>query len=399
MRIDLVFPRFKVLSGAERLILELAAGLVRAGHVPRVVCHVFDPSCRALLPAEVEVAVTGARLDWTRNRYVNAAFDYLRATRLGRLVVSGADAAVLYGPALRLVPTLTKRRPPRPAVVYHCFEPPRVLYQDRDDVLARSGPARWPLAAALSLYRRVDRRLVARAEAVTASGPYAARRVRQVYGREAIPITHGLARERLDAPADVERGSGPSLVTVNYLHPRKRVDLVLRAVAALPAKLGRLGLTVVGEGPERPALEDLARELGLGERVRFAGFVPEASLPAYYRGAECYVHAAREESFGLSVIEAAYCGLPVVAVAEGGVVDNVRDGETGVIVEATPEALAAGIAAVLTRPDRGRALGARGHEMVDRRYSWDRGVEDLLTAVGSALRVRDAGAAAKGGRR
>lgn len=389
MRVDLVFPRFKILSGAERLILELAAGLRRAGHRPRIVCHRFHPSCRPLLPPDIDVAATGARLDWTGNRYLNAAFDYARVPELRRRVDPRADAVILFGPALRLASGLVRRPRPRPAVVYHCFEPPRALYQDRRDVLARAGLSRWPLAAVLAAYRRVDRRLVQRAEALTASGAYAARRVQEVYGRRATPITHGIARQRLDAPVSGDDRAGASLVTVNYLHPRKRIDLVVRALAMLPPALADTTLEIVGDGPERPALESLARRLGVDARVAFAGFVPEERLPVHYRRAECYVHAAREESFGLSVIEAAYCGLPVVAVAEGGVVDNVEDGETGMLVEATPGALAAGIAAVLERPDRGRSLGARGRQWVDGRYHWERGVQDLLQAIQEAQAARD----------
>lgn len=403
MHIDMVFPRFKILSGAERLILELAGGLARAGHRPRLIAHRFDDSCRELLASGVELAVTGARLDWTGNRYLNALFDYGRARGLHRRVDPGAGAVILYGPALRLAPALLRRRPPRPAVIYHCFEPPRALYQDRDDVLARAGILAPALGPALGLYRRIDRRLVGRVEAITASGPYAAARVRQVYGREAVPITHGLARERLDAPAADPvpaadpTAPGPTLLTVNYLHPRKRVDLVIRALARLPGALSEATLEVVGDGPERGALEALAARLGVRDRVRFAGFVAERELPAHYRRAECYVHAAREESFGLSVIEAAYCGLPVVAVAEGGVIGNVRDGETGRLVEATAEALAAGIAEVLGAPDRGRAMGAAGRRWVDARYRWELGVQDLLGAIRIAQEARD-GARQEGGR-
>lgn len=381
-RIDLVFPRFKLLSGAERLILELAGALARAGHRPRIVCHRFDDSCRALLYPGVELAESGVRLDWFSNRYLNAAFDYARAGRLRGLLDPGADARVFYGPALRLA-----GRGGRIAEVYHCFEPPRALYQDREAVLERAGLARWPLAAALSVYRRIDRRLVRRVGSITASGPYAAGRVEAVYGRPAIAITHGLAREALDRHADVVR-SGGRLVTVNFLHPRKRVDLVIAALAALPARTPSgetLTLEVVGGGPERERLETQARELGVADRVRFAGFVAEQELPAHYRAAACYVHAAREESFGLSVIEAAYCGLPVVAVAEGGVVDNVVDGETGALVEADPAAIAEGIRRVLWTPDGGRSMGRRGHVRVDERYTWERGAEDLLRAIDTAL--------------
>lgn len=384
LAIDLVFPRFKLLSGAERLVLELAGGLARAGHRPRIICHQFDPSCAELQQPGVEIVTSGARLDWFRNRYLNAIFDYASVSRLRRWLDPNADAVVLFGPALCLAGRLCGVG--GPAVVYHCFEPPRALYQDRADVLARAGVARVLLAPALAFYRRLDRRLVRAPGAMTASGPYAAARVKEVYGRDAVPITHGIDRAGLDAgsvdPTPV------SLVTVNYLHPRKRVDLALRALALLDEPLGNdprpPTLRIVGDGPERRTLERLALELGVSARVHFAGFVPGAELGANYRAARCYLHTAREESFGLSVIEAAYCGLPVVAVAEGGVLDNVVPDETGCLTEASPEALAEGILGVLADPRRAERMGAASRALVDDRYTWERGTVDLLSAVRAA---------------
>jgi len=384
MAIDLVFPRFKLLSGAERLALELAGGLARAGHRPRIVCHQFDRSCAELRQPGVEIVESGVKLDWFRNRYLNALFDYASVLRLRRWLDPAADAVVLFGPSLWLASGL--RRAAGPAVVYHCFEPPRALYQDRADVLARAGAARLLLGPALALYRRLDRRLVRVPGAITASGPYAAERVKEVYGREAVAITHGVDRASLDATG-VEV-SPVSLVTVNYLHPRKRVDLALRALALLREPLGDdpgpPTLRVVGGGPERETLERLAMELGVHDRVDFAGFVPGTDLGANYRAARCYLHTAREESFGLSVIEAAYCGLPAVAVAEGGVVDNVVPDETGCLVEASPAAVAEGIARVLTDPRRAQDMGAAGRALVDDRYTWERGTVDLLSAIRAA---------------
>jgi glycosyltransferase involved in cell wall biosynthesis len=381
-RIDLVFPRFKLLSGAERLILELAGALAARGHLPRIVCHHFDSTCQPLLAPGVQLAESGVRLDWFANRYLNAVFDYVRVGGLRPLLDPKAAGRVLYGPALRLLdPTADV------AQVYHCFEPPRALYQDREAILDRSGLARWPLTVALNGYLRIDRALVARAPVITASGPFAAGRIGEIYGLPATPITHGLARRTLNAHRDLPREAA-RLVAVNYLHPRKRVDMIIDALALLPetTPAGRaVTLEIVGAGPESEDLRRRARERGVSSRVSFAGFVAEADLAAHYRRAGCYVHAAREESFGLSVIEAAYCELPVVAVAEGGVVDNVRDGETGVLTEATPESLAAGIRSVLWSPDCGRMMGKQGHAWVDARYTWDRGAEDLLGAIDRAL--------------
>jgi D-inositol-3-phosphate glycosyltransferase len=384
LAIDLVFPRFKLLSGAERLALELAGGLARAGHRPRIICHQFDSSCAELQQPGVEIVETGARLDWFRNRYLNAIFDYASVSRLRRWLDPDADAVVLFGPSLRLAPGL--RRSGGPAVVYHCFEPPRALYQDRADVLARAGAARLLLAPALALYLRLDRRLVRAPGAITASGPYAAERVKAVYGRTAVAITHGVDRVALDAAGD--EPSPASVVTVNYLHPRKRVDLALRALALLSEPLGNDSgpptLRVVGDGPERETLEHLATELGIRDRVHFAGFVPGTELGATYRAARCYLHTAREESFGLSVIEAAYCGLPAVVVGEGGVVDNVVPDTTGYVTASTPEDLAESLARVLTDPQRAQAMGAAGRALVDDRYTWERGTVDLLSAVRAA---------------
>lgn len=384
MRIDLIFPRFKLLSGAERLILEYAAALARDGHRPRIVCHRFDPSCRPLLADGVELVVSGRRLDFFRNRYLNAILDYTAVLGLARWLDREAEARVLFGPALILAWRLRTMGREAIPLVYHCYEPPRVLYQDRDTVLSRVGALRWLLGVALSLYRRVDQRLVATVDAITTAGPFAKRRVEAIYGRDATSITHGINRGPLDAARNATLARQHALVTVNYLHPRKRVDMIVRALALVDRQVAPI-LEIVGDGPERLALQKLVRELGLGERVRFAGFVPEHDLAQHYCRAWCYVHATREETFGLSVLEAAYCGLPVVSVAEGGPTDNILDGVTGVLVPATPEGLAEGIEAVLTRPDRGAAMGQHGRLRASELCDWDRGARELVSLIEAAL--------------
>ncbi len=391
LQVDLVFPRFKILSGAERAILGIAAALLREGHRPRIVCHQFDPSCRPRLPAGVDLECTGAKLDWSRNRYVNAIFDYLRTLRLAPALDPNADIRVFFGPALLLAWRRTWRRRRGSPTIYYCWEPPRVLYQDRKAVLSRVGILRLPLTAALALYRRLDRRMVAAMDAVVTSSPFAAQQIESCYGRPAHVITLGVDRGRLDQFKRERRRGTPVLLTVNYLHPRKRVDLIIDAVALLCRNRGpddgpAPRLRIIGEGPERASLESKARELGIEDNVEFLGFLPDDDLPRYYWGATCYVHAAVEESFGLSVIEAAYCALPVVAVDEGGVRDTVVDGVTGFRVPASGAGVAQGIEKVLAIPDRGASLGASGRQLVDSRYQWRRGVEDLLTLARSVRR-------------
>jgi phenylacetate-CoA ligase len=142
-----------------------------------------------------------------------------------------------------------------------------------------------------------------------------------------------------------------------------------------------VGGVIVGGGPERAALEALADELGLGDSVRFAGFVPESDLPAVYAAADIYVHTGVQESFGLSVIEAAAAGLPVVAVAEGGPCDTVQEGRTGLLVPSTPEAVAAGLTSLATHPTDAAAMGQAGAAFIASTYQWEQGAAVFLRVL------------------
>ncbi len=387
-RVDLVFPRFKLLSGAERAILGLAQALAEAGHRPRIVCHQFDDSCRDRLAEGVELITSGARLDFSRNRYANAVFDYTRTLKLASWLDADADFSVFFGPALLLAwSRIGRRRRAGKPTLYYCWEPPRALYQDRQEVLARLGLLRWLMTLALAAYRRLDRRMVAAMDTVVTSSPFAARQVEACYGRPATVITLGIDRQRLDAGLPDEP-SRSRLLTVNYLHPRKRVDLIIEAAVELDAALAVAGypgdpplLLVVGDGPEHDRLRELAAKRGIGDRVEFAGFVADHDLPRYYWETACYIHATRDESFGLSVIEASYCACPVVAVDEGGVQDTVEDGVTGYRVAATPAAIADGVVKVLGASDAGASLGEAGRAKISSVYRWSRGAEHLLGAA------------------
>jgi phosphatidylinositol alpha-1,6-mannosyltransferase len=191
-------------------------------------------------------------------------------------------------------------------------------------------------------------------------------------------------------PADVQRVRqllglvGRTVaVTVNHLHPRKRVDLFLRAVQVASKTIPNATALVVGDGPEASALRNLAAGLGMKEcrDVVFAGAVPEEDLPAYYATGDVYLHTGREESFGLSVIEALSLGLPVVAVAEGGPCDTVQEGVSGYLVAADAEALGAATARLLSNPPRARAMGQAGAQFVKSHFRWERGAATLLRVL------------------
>jgi phosphatidylinositol alpha-1,6-mannosyltransferase len=115
-----------------------------------------------------------------------------------------------------------------------------------------------------------------------------------------------------------------------------------------------------------------------GRDVVFTGAVPEEELAAHYALADVYVHTGREESFGLSVIEALSLGLPVVAVAEGGPCDTVQEGVSGYLVNADERALGDATARLLADQEHARRMGKAGAEFVASHYSWEQGARTLL---------------------
>src|SRR5947207_1768944 len=131
-------------------------------------------------------------------------------------------------------------------------------------------------------------------------------------------------------------------------------------------------------------LEKRAQQLRLGDRVRFLGGIGDQDLPAFYNLASLYVGASRRaerlgvEGFGISLVEASACGLPVVAGNSGGVPDAVRDGETGLLVPPEdPAALADAVCRVLGDRELAGRLGRNGRRAVETYFNWDRVVRDL----------------------
>lgn len=167
----------------------------------------------------------------------------------------------------------------------------------------------------------------------------------------------------------------PVILTLGRLIARKGQDTMLRALPLVRRALPSVLYVIAGRGPDQPRLEALVSELGLGDAVRFAGFVSDDELGAAYRASDLYVMVPREteqdlEGFGITYLEAGACGRAVIGAASGGVEDAIAAGITGVIVPPdSPEALAREVIALLGSPDRRAALGANGRRRVERELS------------------------------
>lgn len=199
---------------------------------------------------------------------------------------------------------------------------------------------------------RVERRLlqaIGACDVVITMGTGAARFLRHRGVETAIHVVSGgIDAERFRPSEDT---ASFDLILVGRLTETKRPDLFLRAIALAARQVPGVTAAVVGDGPLRPDLERMARDLGIGGRVTFPGFQPRAS--DWLKQARIFVLTSRTEGLSLAMMEAMMCGLPAVVSNVGDLGDLVTDGVSGYLVdEASPEAFADRIVAILSDRDR-----------------------------------------------
>jgi glycosyltransferase involved in cell wall biosynthesis len=189
----------------------------------------------------------------------------------------------------------------------------------------------------------------------------------------------------------------PTLVFAGRLVPKKGLRILLEAMPGILAGRPDARLVIAGFGPERPALDHLARRLGITRHIRFTGPYRHEELPGIYRGARLAVFPFVEapsgdrEGLGLVVVEAAGCGLPVIVGDVPGVRDVVTHQETGILVApGDARALSAAVLSLLEDEAACARLARRGRDDALRRFDWPvvrQRYADLIDAVAAAGRA------------
>lgn len=177
----------------------------------------------------------------------------------------------------------------------------------------------------------------------------------------------------------------PVILALGRLVHDKGFDLALHALTHLRDAGSHAVMIIAGDGPERQALETLAAELGLGERVRFTGSVAPDQVPELISKASLLVVPSRwEEAFGLVTLQAAQMGRPVVASRMGATPEIVVHGETGLLFEnENVEEFADALASLLSTPERMAAMGECARSRAATEFGFDRYVDRYLQVFAS----------------
>jgi glycosyltransferase involved in cell wall biosynthesis len=174
----------------------------------------------------------------------------------------------------------------------------------------------------LARLARWDRDTAGRVDRYVANSHYVAGRIRRYYNREST-VVHPPVDTTFYRPAAAP-GPGPFLLAVSALVPYKRLDVAIRAAA-----LARTPLIIVGKGPQEQRLRAISADAQAD--VTFTGWLPDEDVRDLYQRCGAAVMPGVED-FGMVPVEAQACGRPVVALAQGGALDSIVDGATGLLV-------------------------------------------------------------------
>lgn len=238
------------------------------------------------------------------------------------------------------------------------------------------------------LARRVVRKNLQAASVVCSTSEVMASRVAEIANDgemriEVVPF--GVDLECFRPVKFHEARPGITFGVVKSFKPLYGIDVIIRAFAAAQTDLEALGcgpakLVLVGDGPQRLELENLVVELGIQDQVLFAGAVPNADIPALLSSFDIFVQASYTESFGVAIIEAAACGIPVIATNAPGFVEVLGGGKFGLLVSrGNVEEMASAMIALGSDSRARTRLAASGRTHVEEQYDFKENVRSMIS--------------------
>jgi glycosyltransferase involved in cell wall biosynthesis len=260
---------------------------------------------------------------------------------------------------------LARRHGARNIVTIHGYEPPTAVF-DRAKFLLRD-------TIILRLAQLAGARFVAVSEDLLERFRLSPKQ--RVIIPNGIPLPNMTPRSV--ALADPELSRAPVIGWVGRMVPIKGLATLLDAVAQMSSGPQQPRLLLVGDGPERPALESRAQRLGISEHVRFTGFVNDPH--PFFACMDLFAFPSLHEGVPLALLEALGTGIPVVAATVGGIPEIIgNSGAARLVASHSPAVWAAAMTELIADPRKARAIGERGRRLVQERFSTEAMVERYI---------------------
>jgi len=370
-------PRW--LAGTEIATYRLAGDLAKRGHE----IHVFTPLDDGLRKEAVEQGFNVHRVTVAKPRLARSLSFWVGTTR--RLRKTSPDVVLAQGTDVGVCALLAKVFTGQPYVVW-----------------ARGSDVYGNRLLSRSLTRLVLRK----ANAAIALTEDMKRQMQKLCMRDVFVIPNALdvktfgdsARAKLDL-AMPERQDCKVIIFVGTLRKVKGVEYLIRAMRIVALRRTGVRLVLVGDGEERPFLEDLTARLSLSDIVTFVGRIPNERVPDYLTAAHVFVLPSLSEGFPGVILEAMACGLPIVSTRVGGLPEIVEDGKNGFLVESrSPDEIAEKVILLLEDDSLRTEIADANRKKVER-YSPQAQIERLEGILGDVAAALVAGHGAPGSRK
>ncbi|MFV2080694.1 MAG: glycosyltransferase family 4 protein [bacterium] len=379
MHITHIFPMFKeVHGGAEPVIFNLLKYLTNQGIRNALVTPYIPEDMRQYIDPRVEIISGSTAAGGSRNILLQGFINLLTTSFLSKKIPNRTDAVCFHTetviPALFTYMLRGRKRP----AVYFCYQPPRFAYDTGAETAQAGGLLGKLIHPFSAVYRPFDKFAVRKVDQVfTFSSDYKAwiESIYSIDGVRVIPPGVKKPDKIDDLPEETKSSiteSGPIILFVGKLVPWKNIDRLINITGLLKKRFPGIRLLIVGDGPSMPFLGDHVRSTGLSENVIFAGYVGSKDVFSYYSAADLFVILEKNISFGLCLVEANSCGLPVVAFRAGGPVDIIDDGKNGFLLpnNATDEFIASTIAVIL-KDSEGLAESKKHSISRSSKFTWE----------------------------
>jgi glycosyltransferase involved in cell wall biosynthesis len=329
-------PHFTLPGGAGRYALETARVLAQRGWAVHMASIAYEPSLIAAYRNQITFHTLGGPLSDSVWYWTNLP----RLLRAVRTCISEIQPDVVFSQVFPanwwgFIAARNRSRPWRH--IWMCQEPSAFIHSKRwiqtlpwnaPGVLARLGNP---------VLRYLDTSFAHNVDYVLGNSEFTRQQALNTYDYS--PTRVGISYPGVDisrfTPAPNTSRDSFTFVTCARLTKFKNIDKILGALSLITDP--RVRLTVIGKGEEYQALCSLAEVLRLGERVKFAQTVSDEEMIREFQSSVALVHAAEEEPFGLTPVEAMACGTPVIAMRGGGPAETVVDGETGYLCASADE--------------------------------------------------------------
>jgi glycosyltransferase involved in cell wall biosynthesis len=309
-----LYDYMQVAGGAERVTLSLAEALP---DFQVVVSRTYNDAKPLLAGTKVSIAQLGNRLTQWMTRIPEAAFNF----RFRAHCVEQAQTVLYSG----FYAPLAVHRQTTGLRVYYCHTIPRFAY---DLYSASRASFPWALRGLFGCFAAVVRwqyrRAISQMDLVLVNSENVKTRLKHFLGVDAQVLYPPVATSLFQWAND-----GGYYLSVARLTPNKRVDIVVRAFLRMPERR----LVVTSGGPELERLQTIAQG---ATNIEFVGWQTEESLRQWVANAHAAIYLPVDEDFGMSPVECMAAGKPVIGVAEGGLLETILHGQTGILIDGQP---------------------------------------------------------------